>query len=143
MITSLPVSPCSSPLRQYGPAHKSCFLSPPHPSYPIVAQSSYNLNDYGVFPTRPTTNYTHDPWSDIPSFKSQTPGGSPRTRPIWVSKVTRRGKIIPDGQKNAWCKLLESGTFWLAENGNGLLLHCWFRSLQQGPGMGEIVILKS
>ncbi|KAJ9704087.1 hypothetical protein PVL29_005393 [Vitis rotundifolia] len=82
MITSLPVSPCSSPLRHYGPAHKSCFLSPPHPSYPIVGQSSYNSNDYSLYPTRTITKYTHDPWSDNPPFKSLTPNGSPRTRPI-------------------------------------------------------------
>lgn len=81
-ITSLPVSPCSSPLRNYGPAHKSCFLSPPHPSYPIVGQSSYNSNDYSLYPTRAITKYTHDPWSDNPPFRSLTPNGSPRTRPI-------------------------------------------------------------
>uniref|UniRef100_A0A5B7AXL3 mitogen-activated protein kinase kinase kinase n=1 Tax=Davidia involucrata TaxID=16924 RepID=A0A5B7AXL3_DAVIN len=82
MITSLPVSPCSSPLRHYGPAYKSCFLSPPHPSYGLMGQSGHNLNDYTMFPARPNTNYTLDPWVEIPQFKSQTPSRSPRTRPI-------------------------------------------------------------
>ncbi|WCJ37804.1 mitogen-activated protein kinase kinase kinase 3 [Euphorbia peplus] len=64
MIASLPVSPCSSPLRNYGPAHKSCFLSPPHPSYGMVGgQNGYNLSDYPVslYSTRQNTLFTHDP----------------------------------------------------------------------------------
>ncbi|KAK9291364.1 hypothetical protein L1049_019310 [Liquidambar formosana] len=80
-ITSLPVSPCSSPLRQHGPAYRSCFLSPPHPAFAMVGQGGYNLNNYSVHPMTPNTNYTLDPWQE-PLFKSQTPGGSPRTRPI-------------------------------------------------------------
>ncbi|KAL6993013.1 mitogen-activated protein kinase kinase kinase [Sarracenia purpurea var. burkii] len=77
-ITSLPVSPCSSPLRQSKPvAYRSCFLSPPHPSYALVGQSSYNPNDYSVMlPTKPNG------WREIPQFKAQTPGGSPRGRHI-------------------------------------------------------------
>ncbi|KAL6219789.1 hypothetical protein ACLB2K_007548 [Fragaria x ananassa] len=82
MITSLPVSPCSSPLRQYGPAHKSCFLSPPHPTYAMVGQSNYNLNEYSSYTTRPNTSYTLEPWRESPLLRPQTPGGSPRTRPI-------------------------------------------------------------
>ncbi|KAA8531072.1 hypothetical protein F0562_005781 [Nyssa sinensis] len=82
MITSLPVSPCSSPLRNYGPAYKSCFLSPPHPSYALMGQSGHNLNDYTMFPMRSNTNYTLDPRGEIPQFKTQTAGRSPRTRPI-------------------------------------------------------------
>ncbi|CAI9758332.1 unnamed protein product [Fraxinus pennsylvanica] len=80
-ITSLPVSPSSSPLRHYGPAHKSCFISPPSPSYPFVGQSSSNYGDHLVFPVRPTTRNTLDPWLEIPQFKSQTPIRSP-TRTI-------------------------------------------------------------
>ncbi|XP_065873733.1 mitogen-activated protein kinase kinase kinase 3 [Euphorbia lathyris] len=74
MITSLPVSPCSSPLRNYGPAHKSCFLSPPpHPSYGMVGQNGYNLSDYPLlYSTRANTVFTHDP----------PPGQASRTRQI-------------------------------------------------------------
>ncbi|XP_048232678.1 mitogen-activated protein kinase kinase kinase 3 isoform X2 [Ricinus communis] len=82
MITSLPVSPCSSPLRQYGPAHKSCFLSPPHPTYALVGQGGYNLSDYSLYSARPNTSYNHDPGFENSLLKGQTPGASPRTRPI-------------------------------------------------------------
>ncbi|KAK9950105.1 hypothetical protein M0R45_005607 [Rubus argutus] len=81
-ITSLPVSPCSSPLRQYGPAHRSCFLSPPHPAYAMMGQSNYNLNDYSSYTTRPSTLYPLEPWPEAPLLRPQTPGGSPRSRPI-------------------------------------------------------------
>ncbi|XP_022844645.1 mitogen-activated protein kinase kinase kinase 3-like isoform X1 [Olea europaea var. sylvestris] len=80
-ITSLPVSPSSSPLRHYGPAHKSCFISPPSPSYPCVGQTSSNFGDHLVFPVRPITRNTLDPWLEIPQFKSQMPVRSP-TRTI-------------------------------------------------------------
>ncbi|TYI31140.1 hypothetical protein ES332_A05G432900v1 [Gossypium tomentosum] len=80
-ITSLPVSPCSSPLR-YGPAHRSCFLSPPHPAYQFVGQSGHNLGDFSGNTSRPNPRYTHDPWLETPQLKVQTPGTSPRTRPI-------------------------------------------------------------
>ncbi|XP_050388079.1 mitogen-activated protein kinase kinase kinase 3 [Argentina anserina] len=82
MITSLPVSPCSSPLRQYGPAHKSCFLSPPHPTYAMMGQSNYNVNEYSSYTTRPNISYTLEPWRENFLLRPQTPGGSPRTRPI-------------------------------------------------------------
>ncbi|KAF2292070.1 hypothetical protein GH714_007327 [Hevea brasiliensis] len=82
MFTSLPVSPCSSPLRQYGSAHKSCFLSPPHPTYALVGQSGYNLSDYSLYSTRPNTIYAHDIGLESTFLKSRTPGASPRTRPI-------------------------------------------------------------
>lgn len=83
MITSLPVSPSSSPLRQFEPAYRSCFLSPPHPSYALVGQSNYNLHDYSVHPLRHNTTYILDPWRENPQFKTQTPpGGSPRVRQI-------------------------------------------------------------
>lgn len=89
MITaSLPVSPCSSPLRQYGPAHRSCFLSPPHPAYALVGQAGYTVNDYSSYPTRPNTIYTHDPFIESSLLKAQTSGTSPRTRPIWGSVNT-------------------------------------------------------
>ncbi|XP_016477982.1 mitogen-activated protein kinase kinase kinase 3-like [Nicotiana tabacum] len=81
-ITSLPVSPTSSPLRQYEPARRSCYLSPPHPAYGIGGQSGYDANDYSMFQTRPTTRSTLEPWLEIPQFKAQTPSRSPKTRPI-------------------------------------------------------------
>ncbi|KAI3825429.1 hypothetical protein L1987_06916 [Smallanthus sonchifolius] len=59
-ITSLPVSPTSSPLRQQ--AYRSGYLSPPHPSYPLI---SGTLN-------------MRDPWYEIPQFTTaQTPNRSP------------------------------------------------------------------
>ncbi|GLT25130.1 hypothetical protein SLA2020_002810 [Shorea laevis] len=81
MITSLPESPCSSPLR-YGPAHKSCIPSPPHPAYHSAGQSNYNLSDYSGYTTRPYTRYTHDVWHETSPLRIQTPGTPPRTRPI-------------------------------------------------------------
>ncbi|XP_022884466.1 mitogen-activated protein kinase kinase kinase 3-like isoform X1 [Olea europaea var. sylvestris] len=76
-IASLPVSPSSSPLRHYGPAHKSCFISPPPSSYPFVGQSSSNYGDHLIFPLRPTMRNTLDPGLEIPQFKSQVPVRSP------------------------------------------------------------------
>ncbi|KAI4317105.1 hypothetical protein L6164_025009 [Bauhinia variegata] len=81
-ITSLPVSPCSSPLRQYGPAHKSCFLSPPHPTYTMMGQNSYTLNDFSSYPVRSNATFTLDPWHESSPYKAYTPGGSPRNRLI-------------------------------------------------------------
>ncbi|KAK8673720.1 hypothetical protein V6N13_112037 [Hibiscus sabdariffa] len=80
-ITSLPVSPCSSPLRR-GTAHKSGFLSPPHPAYQFVGQSSYNLGDFSANALRPNPKYTLDPWLQTSLPKVQTPGTPPRTRPL-------------------------------------------------------------
>lgn len=79
MLKSLPVSPSSSPMRQSGPAYKSCFLSPTHPSFTIGAQNGFNMSKYSMHPTRPNPQYPLDPWHEIPQFRSQTPpGGSPR-----------------------------------------------------------------
>ncbi|KAK2391166.1 mitogen-activated protein kinase kinase kinase [Trifolium repens] len=75
-ITSLPVSPCSSPLRQYGAAHKSGFLSPPHPSYTMMGQKP--LVSYESYPMRSNTKFTLDPWHETSMYKAHTPGGSPR-----------------------------------------------------------------
>ncbi|XP_074275335.1 mitogen-activated protein kinase kinase kinase 3-like isoform X2 [Silene latifolia] len=79
-ITSLPVSPCTSPLRQLGAASKSCFMSPQHPSYAWPGQSSYNSNDHSLSPTRRRAGYTLDPWIETTPFKAQTLGGSPSPR---------------------------------------------------------------
>ncbi|KAG5050154.1 hypothetical protein JHK85_011257 [Glycine max] len=73
MITSLPVSPCSSPLRQYEPAHKSCFLSPPHPTYTLMGQ-----NTLPSYPVRSNATFTLDPFQETSFYKAHTPGGSPR-----------------------------------------------------------------
>ncbi|KAJ4825932.1 Mitogen-activated protein kinase kinase kinase 3 [Turnera subulata] len=81
-MMSLPVSPCSSPLRQHGPAHRSCYLSPPHAAYALVGQNGYTLSDYSLYPKRPNTIYGHDPFFENSLLKAQTPGTSPRTRPI-------------------------------------------------------------
>ncbi|KAF7840110.1 mitogen-activated protein kinase kinase kinase 3 [Senna tora] len=79
-ITSLPVSPCSSPLRQYGPAHKSCFLSPPHPTFAMMGQNNYALNDFSSYPMRSNATFTLDPWHETSLYyKPHTPGGSPRS----------------------------------------------------------------
>ncbi|KAH6791396.1 mitogen-activated protein kinase kinase kinase 3 [Perilla frutescens var. frutescens] len=77
MITSLPVSPSSSPLRHDGGAYNSFFLSPPHPSYPYVGQSSQNYNDHLAFPLRPNSRTSLDPWIEIPQFRAQAPFRSP------------------------------------------------------------------
>ncbi|XP_027339848.1 mitogen-activated protein kinase kinase kinase 3-like [Abrus precatorius] len=83
MITSLPVSPSSSPLRQFGPAHKSCFFSPPHPAYTIIGQNSYTLNDMSSYPVRSNATFALDPWHETSRYKAHTPpGGSPRMRLI-------------------------------------------------------------
>ncbi|KAK9678322.1 hypothetical protein RND81_11G203600 [Saponaria officinalis] len=82
-IMSLPVSPSSSPLRQLGATSKSCFLSPPHPSYAWPSQSSYNSNENSLSPTRRRPpGYTLDPWIEATLFKAQTHSGSPKMRLI-------------------------------------------------------------
>ncbi|KAL4578525.1 hypothetical protein LXL04_014649 [Taraxacum kok-saghyz] len=86
-ITSLPVSPTSSPLRQYGSAYRSCYVSPPHPSYTTIGQNNnnYKLNDVLAVPSRPNPNNFKtalDQWHEIPQAKLQTQTRSPRTRLI-------------------------------------------------------------
>lgn len=83
IAASMPVSPSSSPLRQYEPAYKSVYLSPPHPSYAMMGRSGCNMNDQLSFPIRPNSKNTINPWYEIPQFRAQTPPNrSPRTRPI-------------------------------------------------------------
>ncbi|GKB66189.1 mitogen-activated protein kinase kinase kinase 3 [Tanacetum coccineum] len=70
--TSLPVSPTASPMRQYGsPAYRSCYASPPHPSYTMIGQSqnNYNLNDGFALPSRPNAKTTLDPWYETPQVE--------------------------------------------------------------------------
>ncbi|KAL4369348.1 hypothetical protein GQ457_05G015780 [Hibiscus cannabinus] len=79
-ITSLPVSPSSSPLR-HGPAHTNCYLSPPDPAYQFVGQSGRNLGDFSGNALRQNLRYIQDPWFEqSPQLKVQTPGTSPRMR---------------------------------------------------------------
>jgi mitogen-activated protein kinase kinase kinase 2 len=66
-ITSLPVSPCSSPLRQHGQAHRSFLPSPPHPAYALVGKNNHNSRDFSLSPSRPT----HDPLNNL--RRSQSP----------------------------------------------------------------------
>ncbi|ESQ51132.1 hypothetical protein EUTSA_v10022608mg [Eutrema salsugineum] len=76
-ITSLPVSPCSSPLRQLGPAYKSCFLSPPHPSYAFPVQDSgYNLAEFAASPFR----FKKDTMMEPSSYRAQAPNSPLRSR---------------------------------------------------------------
>lgn len=78
MNLSLPVSPCSSPLRQFGPSHRSCFLSPP-PAYLIgMGGGGHDMISHSVFPCGTSTNVTTDPWPDIFPQRAQTPNASPR-----------------------------------------------------------------
>ncbi|XP_010530598.1 PREDICTED: mitogen-activated protein kinase kinase kinase YODA-like isoform X2 [Tarenaya hassleriana] len=80
-IASLPVSPCSSPLRQHGPAYKSCFLSPPHPSFVFAGQdSNYNLVDFAARPFRANTAYTNDTTIEPSMVRAQTPNTLLRSR---------------------------------------------------------------
>ncbi|XP_071700778.1 mitogen-activated protein kinase kinase kinase 3-like [Rutidosis leptorrhynchoides] len=84
-ITSLPVSPTSSPLRQYRSAYRSCYLSPPHPSYTLIGQTgrtSQTLTDVLAAPARPNSKPALDPWYEIPQYRTQTPNRSPKSQLI-------------------------------------------------------------
>ncbi|CAL1379795.1 unnamed protein product [Linum trigynum] len=84
MITSLPVSPCSSPLRQSVPAHRSCFLSPPHPLFPLMGpngSSGYNMTEFSLQPTRQIPGLSHSDFVlETTSLTNRVAGGSPITR---------------------------------------------------------------
>ncbi|KAK1601866.1 hypothetical protein QYE76_008382 [Lolium multiflorum] len=62
---SLPVSPCSSPLRQFKQSNWSCLPSPPHPV-------DYTQNQMRLSTAVP------DPWLDIGQLRPPSPYGSPR-----------------------------------------------------------------
>ncbi|XP_073159481.1 mitogen-activated protein kinase kinase kinase 3-like [Henckelia pumila] len=81
-ITSLPVSPTSSPLRRDAPAYRNSFLSPPHPSY-TVGQNNHNYSEQSVFPFRQhNSRGTLDPFLEMPQFRAITSARSPtRTMP--------------------------------------------------------------
>ncbi|PIN26699.1 MEKK [Handroanthus impetiginosus] len=81
-ITSLPVSPSSSPLRHDGAAYTNFFLSPPQPSYASIGQSSHNYDtNHSLYPLKPNSRSRIDPWPEIPQFRAHTPVRSP-TRTI-------------------------------------------------------------
>jgi hypothetical protein len=69
---SLPVSPSSSPLRQFKQSNWSCLPSPPHPMLSPGAPSSYALNQARRSPT------ISDPWQDVGPLRLQSPYGSPK-----------------------------------------------------------------
>ncbi|XP_015691463.2 mitogen-activated protein kinase kinase kinase 3-like isoform X1 [Oryza brachyantha] len=73
---SLPVSPCSSPLRQFKQSNWSCLPSPPHPTF-SHGPASHNLSSYMSSEMRriPTIS---DTWQDISQLKVQSPYGSPK-----------------------------------------------------------------
>ncbi|KAG6536588.1 hypothetical protein ZIOFF_001646 [Zingiber officinale] len=83
MNMSLPVSPSSSPLRQFKQSNRSCLPSPPHPAYspPHPAYSAgaanYSPVNLSFYPTRSSNNLP-DPWLDSNLLKAPTPYGSPR-----------------------------------------------------------------
>ncbi|KAK3119921.1 hypothetical protein QOZ80_9AG0677930 [Eleusine coracana subsp. coracana] len=70
MNMSLPVSPCSSPLRQYRQSNRSCLPSPPHPAYSAGAANYSPINN-ALYPTRASRGLT-DPWLEISQVKTQT-----------------------------------------------------------------------
>nr|XP_029122490.1 mitogen-activated protein kinase kinase kinase 3 isoform X2 [Elaeis guineensis] len=76
MNMSLPVSPCSSPLRQFKQYNRSCLPSPPHPAFSAGA-INYSPINHALYPVRPSGNLT-DPWPDISQLKSPSPFDSPR-----------------------------------------------------------------
>ena len=75
MNMSLPVSPCSSPLRQYRQSNRSCMPSPPHPAYSAGAANYSPINN-ALYPKRPS-NHVPDPWLEISQLKAP-PFDSPR-----------------------------------------------------------------
>ena len=92
MNMSLPVSPCSSPLRQYRQSNRSCLASPPHPAYSAGA-ANYSPINIALYPMRPSSGLT-DPWLDISQLRTQT-FDSPRRLQRFQKEVilcTQEGK---------------------------------------------------
>ncbi|KAF7130733.1 hypothetical protein RHSIM_Rhsim10G0135100 [Rhododendron simsii] len=81
MTVSSPVSPCSSPFQQSGPAHKRSSLSPPQPPLALVGQTGLNLIEYcpGFCPIS-LPQCGSKPWRENFQFTSQTPYGFPRIK---------------------------------------------------------------
>ncbi|XP_062185076.1 mitogen-activated protein kinase kinase kinase 3-like isoform X2 [Phragmites australis] len=73
---SVPVSPCSSPLRQFKQSNWSCLPSPPHQTF---SSAGYNTLSYAQNQTRRSpTPAVSDPWLDVGQLKHQSPYGSPK-----------------------------------------------------------------
>ncbi|WVZ52941.1 hypothetical protein U9M48_003940 [Paspalum notatum var. saurae] len=70
MNMSVPVSPCSSPLRQYRQSNRSCLPSPPHPAYSAGAANYSPINNT-LYPMRPSSGLT-EPWLENFQLKTQT-----------------------------------------------------------------------
>ncbi|CAL5032008.1 unnamed protein product [Urochloa decumbens] len=74
---SMPVSPCSSPLRQFNQSNRSCMPSPPHPM--LSPSAGYNTLSYAQNQTRRSpAPAISDPWLDVGQLKLQSPYGSPK-----------------------------------------------------------------
>jgi serine/threonine protein kinase len=73
---SMPVSPCSSPLRQFKQSNRSCMPSPPHPM--LSPGAGYNTLSYAQNQTRRSPTAISDPWLDVGQLKLQSPYGSPK-----------------------------------------------------------------
>ncbi|RCV33713.1 hypothetical protein SEVIR_7G111900v4 [Setaria viridis] len=74
---SMPVSPCSSPLRQFKQSNRSCMPSPPHPM--LSPGAGYNTLSYAQNQTRRSpAPAISDPWMDVGQLKLQSPYGSPK-----------------------------------------------------------------
>ncbi|KAJ3671609.1 hypothetical protein LUZ60_007688 [Juncus effusus] len=74
---SLPVSPCSSPSRQFNKqTNRSCLPSPPHPAFSAGAISYSPINN-SLYPQRPI-NGLLDPSLDFAQMRVNTPFDSPR-----------------------------------------------------------------
>jgi mitogen-activated protein kinase kinase kinase 3 len=77
---SLPVSPCSSPLRQLRNSNTNCLPSPSHPYYaPVVPVSHSPPVNHSISPMRSHgTVPATDPWHEMAQLKIQSPYGSPK-----------------------------------------------------------------
>ncbi|CAD6260827.1 unnamed protein product [Miscanthus lutarioriparius] len=73
---STPVSPCSSPLRQFKQSNVRCMRSPPHPmlSPGLGNTLSYTQNQTRRIPAPAIS----DPWLDVGQMKLQSPNISPK-----------------------------------------------------------------
>lgn len=105
-FTSLPGSPCSSPIT----GHQSYYLSPPHSSHMGMSQSGYNLNEY-TYNTRPNTLFTLDPSRDSSLLKVQTHLGSPR-RTLWLNFSWKKEKYLPHIPRCNFSHCIKVGKHW-------------------------------
>uniref|UniRef100_A0A0D9VH25 mitogen-activated protein kinase kinase kinase n=1 Tax=Leersia perrieri TaxID=77586 RepID=A0A0D9VH25_9ORYZ len=71
---SLPVSPCSSPLRQFKQSNWSCLPSPSHPALSPGIATAYPTNQVQNQSRRSTV--VPDPWQEMNQLKPPSPYGS-------------------------------------------------------------------